>query len=131
MRSDPYELTVALDDAGEASGSLYLDDFETFGFTGGAFHKSVFTFAGGKLSANAGNDCDARAAALGIAADAGSFAPTNVVERVVVLGLAAPPTAVSQSGKAVEFAWNAEAGALVLRAPNVAVAGAWEIALTF
>ncbi|KAH8097590.1 alpha-1,3-glucosidase [Aureococcus anophagefferens] len=131
MRSDPYELTVALDDAGEASGSLYLDDFETFGFTGGAFHKSVFTFAGGKLSANAGNDCDARAAALGIAADAGSFAPTNVVERVVVLGLAAPPTAVSQSGKAVEFAWNSEASSLVLRAPNVAVAGAWEIALTF
>ena len=131
MRSDPYELTVALDDAGEASGSLYLDDFETFGFTGGAFHKSVFTFAGGKLSANAGNDCDARAAALGIAADAGSFAPTNVVERVVVLGLAAPPTAVSQGGKAVEFAWNSDASALVLRAPNVAVAGAWEIALTF
>ncbi|KAH8074777.1 alpha-1,3-glucosidase [Aureococcus anophagefferens] len=130
-RSDPYELTVALDDAGEASGSLYLDDFETFGFTGGAFHKSVFTFAGGKLSANAGNDCDARAAALGIAADAGSFAPTNVVERVVVLGLAAPPTAVSQGGKAVEFAWNSEASSLVLRAPNVAVAGAWEIALTF
>ncbi|KAH8053123.1 alpha-1,3-glucosidase [Aureococcus anophagefferens] len=99
MRSDPYELTVALDDAGEASGSLYLDDFETFGFTGGAFHKSLRADERGRARRRAG---PRRAADGGVA-----------------------------GRKAVEFAWNSEASSLVLRAPNVAVAGAWEIALTF
>ena len=33
MKEDPYTLYVALDDSKEASGTLYMDDGETFGCT--------------------------------------------------------------------------------------------------
>jgi len=131
MKADPYELTIALDEAGEASGDLYLDDQETFGFVQGAFRKTTFSVSGNKLSAAASDSCDARSRSLGILADAGSYAPANEVERIVVLGLAAPPTAVATAGRALDFVWNEAARSLVVRKPGLKVAGEWTVEFSF
>jgi len=132
MADDPYELTVALDADGTAEGDLYVDDLTTFGFRdNGAFHKTRFSFAGGKLTASAANTCDARARALGIASDLGSYHPANEVERVVILGLEAPPAGVTTGGRAVDFSWSADAKALVLRKPGVLVVEEWVVELAF
>ena len=73
---------------------------------------------------------DARARALGVeAADGGGFAPANVVERIVMLGLPASPKAVAVAGRAVDFSWTA--GALTIRRPDLPMAGAWAVDFTF
>jgi len=133
MANDPYELTVALDANGAAAGDLYLDDFSTFGFLDGAFHRATFSFADGVLAAGESNDCDARAASLGVVADAGSFAPQNLIERVIILGLDRAPTGATLGVERIDLAvqWNADAKSATIRAPRVLAAGAWEIALTF
>ena len=89
MATDPYELTVALDSNGAAAGEVFLDDGVSFDFVRGGFARTAFSYANGKLSAAPAHECDARARTLGVEADAatGAFAPANVVERIVVLGL--------------------------------------------
>ena len=46
MRWDPFTLVVALDKAGNAQGTLYLDDGESFDYTSGAYIHRRFTFSG-------------------------------------------------------------------------------------
>merc|ERR1719460_1921684 len=96
-----------------------------------SFARTAFSYANGKLSAAPAHECDARARALGVEADAatGAFAPANVVERIVVLGLPASPKAVTVAGRAVDFSWTA--GALTIRRPDLPMAGAWAVDFTF
>ena len=131
MTTDPYELTVALDSNGAAAGEVFLDDGVSFDFVRGGFARTAFSYANGKLSAAPAHECDARARALGVEADAatGAFAPANVVERIVVLGLPASPKAVAVAGRAVDFSWTA--GALTIRRPDLPMAGAWAVDFTF
>ncbi|CAG8540535.1 11107_t:CDS:10, partial [Funneliformis mosseae] len=49
MRSDPFTLLVALDKKGEATGSLYLDDGETYEYQKGHFIHRKFNFTSRKL----------------------------------------------------------------------------------
>ncbi len=131
MATDPYELTVALDANGAAAGEVFLDDGVSFDFVRGGFARTAFSYANGKLSAAPAHECDARARALGVETDAatGAFAPANVVERIVVLGLPASPKAVAVAGRAVDFSWTA--GALTIRRPDLPMAGAWEVDFSF
>lgn len=50
MKWDPYTLVIVLDKNGEAEGSLYVDDGETFDFESGAYIHRRFTFSGSTLS---------------------------------------------------------------------------------
>jgi len=131
MAADPFELTVALDANGAAAGEVFLDDGVSFDFMRGGFARTALSYANGRLTAAPAHECDARARALGVEAEAatGAFAPANVVERVVVLGLASAPKSVAVAGRAVDFSWTA--GALTIRRPELPMAGAWEVILSF
>ena len=76
MARDPYTIVVYPDARGEASGTLYVDDGETTDYESGSFALLRFAFAGGRLSV----EVDA----------AGALRSTVSVERVVVMGGAAP-----------------------------------------
>lgn len=74
MEHDPYTLVVYPDSAGQASGSLYVDDGETTDYETGSFAIVRFNFANGKLS-------------IGVDAAAVSTLHKTVdIERVVVMG---------------------------------------------
>ena len=126
QRGDPYTLIVALDDAGAAAGSLYLDDGRTFAFLEGAYLDADITFANLTLRyapAHAG------------------VQPPETFERVVILGRrhVAPAAAYAaewvEAGTAVEVARGGGVvggfgrDALVLRNPQTPVASAWTLRL--
>lgn len=46
MKYDPFTLVVVLDKDGNAAGTLYIDDGETFDYQGGAFIHRRFSFDG-------------------------------------------------------------------------------------
>lgn len=52
MFDDPFQLVVALDDHGAASGVLYVDDGETFGYKHGHSLEIALTMRGHQLTAN-------------------------------------------------------------------------------
>ena len=132
MATDPYELTVALDSAGQAQGELFLDDGTTFGCVKrGAFARTSFTFAKKQLTAQPA-EASTRAQSLGVQisqADAAYQAPANQVERLIVLGLDAKPTRVvhAQDARDLETTWDATAKKLTLRKPQLAAAGGWTL----
>ena len=132
MFHDPYTLTVALDKAGGAAGTLYLDDEHTFNHQRGLYRYRKFSYS----------------AADGIfrGADAGAegkeYAPKNVVERIVFLGLPSTPSSVSvvsEVGKslpeprplAFAVAPNTGGKGIVIRKPAVRVGYDFEIKLEF
>lgn len=126
QRDDPFTLVVALDDAGAASGSLYLDDSRTFAFLEGAYLEADITFS----------DLTLRY----VPRHTGMQGP-ETFERVVVLGRqhVAPEATYKatwvEQGTEVEVArgdaavggWCHEA--LVLRNPQTPVAAAWTLRL--
>lgn len=50
MKYDPYTLVIVLDKNGEADGTLYVDDGETFDYERGAYIHRQFRFQGSTLS---------------------------------------------------------------------------------
>jgi alpha 1,3-glucosidase len=48
MRFDPYTLVVVLDQAGDATGTLYVDDGESFDYQEGAYIHRRFTYSSAK-----------------------------------------------------------------------------------
>ncbi|KAL9128057.1 MAG: hypothetical protein Q9217_003196, partial [Psora testacea] len=52
MKWDPYTLLIVLDKDGKASGSLYIDDGESFNYQSGAYIHRKFDFINGQLSSS-------------------------------------------------------------------------------
>ncbi|RVX71374.1 hypothetical protein B0A52_04948 [Exophiala mesophila] len=52
MKWDPYTLVIVLDKKGEATGTLYADDGETFDYQHGAYVHRQFTFSNNKLTSS-------------------------------------------------------------------------------
>ena len=84
MRYDPFTLVVALDKDGSASGTIYLDDGETFDYQQGAFIHRRFNFDGKRnILTSANLDTTSRTAKL----DAYLKSMENVrVEKVIIVG---------------------------------------------
>ncbi|CAI6307705.1 unnamed protein product [Periconia digitata] len=84
MRYDPFTLVVALDKDGSASGTLYLDDGETFDYQQGAFIHRRFSFDGKRAILTSSNlDNSSRSAKL----DAYLKTMDKVrVEKVIIVG---------------------------------------------
>ncbi|KAF1848001.1 glycoside hydrolase family 31 protein [Cucurbitaria berberidis CBS 394.84] len=55
MKFDPFTLVVVLDKAGDAEGTLYLDDGETFDYQQGAFIHRQFSFDGARQVLSSAN----------------------------------------------------------------------------
>jgi alpha 1,3-glucosidase len=55
MKYDPFTLVVVLDKDGNASGTLYIDDGETFDYQLGAFIHRTFNFDGSRQILTSGN----------------------------------------------------------------------------
>ncbi|TPX32725.1 hypothetical protein SmJEL517_g04192 [Synchytrium microbalum] len=90
MKRDPFTLVIALDekasaDFGEATGSLYLDDGETFAFQKGEFIHTTFTFGHNTLTAVVSPKS---AAALRSSSNAGASGVFEArVERLILVGV--------------------------------------------
>ncbi|KAI2695470.1 CAZyme family GH31 [Penicillium roqueforti] len=134
MRWDPYTLVITIDKNGEAEGSLYVDDGETFDYERGAYIHRRFNYRDSVLSSK----------------DIGTNGPKTAeylktmagvtVERVVIVD---PPAewkaknivsviedgAKSGSTASLEF-YEQEAGRasyVVVKKPNVGIGKAWRI----
>ncbi|CAG0904585.1 unnamed protein product [Cyprideis torosa] len=118
---DPFTLVVAVNATGQAHGSLYMDDGETFDYQKGKYLYLEFTFDQGKLSSKLKSG--------------GDFQTDAWLERVVVLGLEREPSHVQlQEENAVEsheLRWSHDpsSGAVVIRKPGVQMGVAWSISI--
>ncbi|CAG8642958.1 19024_t:CDS:10, partial [Racocetra persica] len=86
MRTDPFTLLIALDKNGKATGSLYLDDGETYDYEKGHFVHLQFNFEARILTSESlsllKNDKNLYAKSIN----------SVRVERIIVLGLDVKPT---------------------------------------
>ncbi|CAG8015133.1 unnamed protein product [Penicillium olsonii] len=134
MRWDPYTLILTLDKNGEAEGTLYVDDGETFDYERGAYIHRRFNYRESALSSE---DIGTKGAKTAEYLKAMSGV---TVERVVVVD---PPTewkdkqtvtviedgAKSASTASLEF-YEQEAGKApyaVVKKPNVGIGKTWRI----
>tara|TARA_B110001452_G_scaffold197556_1_gene167493 strand:+ start:670 stop:3537 length:2868 start_codon:yes stop_codon:yes gene_type:complete len=121
MGGDPYTLVVAPDATGAASGQLYLDEGDGFGYRDSdAYHLRTYTYGAQALTSSA--------------AHAGQgWTPPNTLERVEVLGVAAAPARVSLTHKGatreLSFHMADDRGRLVIRKPDVPMSDEWTITL--
>lgn len=139
MRYDPFTLVVVLGKGGNAEGSLYLDDGETFDYQQGAYiHRNfVFDKSSSTLSSHdVGIKGSKTAAYLQTMADVR-------VEKVIVVGapaawrnrnevtVAEEGAKTSESTRKAELSWHAgssgKAAWAVVRDPKVAIGKGWRI----
>lgn len=154
MRHDPFTLRVALSSDGSATGEVYLDDGEGYGYTSGEY---VWRQFGAEMKKGGwGKAEELKIWSKDLAMQGGSndvvvHNPANAfaesvsgvrVERVIVLGVGSRPTAVRVNGGAmVEWEWQegigssatteGKGGVLVIRDPAVGVASDWQITVVF
>ncbi|KAI9824990.1 MAG: hypothetical protein M1819_000788 [Sarea resinae] len=155
MRWDPFTLVVALDKEGNAEGTLYLDDGETFDFQQGAFIHRRFSFSTTSSSSSVLTSDDLAASAKGPKTAAYLKSMSGVrVEKIVIVG--APASWATKSDVSIEeenvkgskgghqsrkasLAYRGgggtgagedkdKAGWAVVRDPGVPIGGAWKIA---
>lgn len=120
---------VAPDANGNAEGTLYLDDGDSFDHQRGHRRLRKFVY-------RTGPGAVAVFKSEAVSPDK-QFAPPNTVERVVIMGVARSPVAVeAQDGKEatasrVSFTYDAATHTVTLRKPDVKVAYDWTITLSF
>lgn len=121
MFYDPYTLIVAPDANDEATGQLYLDDEASLAHeTKGKFALRQFSYHRGVLNCSGSGD----------------YAPPNVVERVVIAGMAKVPKRVvlSQANVAsvdLVFFHDAANKVVTLKKPDVRADQDWTITFDF
>ncbi|KAI9822527.1 MAG: hypothetical protein M1827_000246 [Pycnora praestabilis] len=136
MRWDPFTLVVVMDKAGNAEGSLYLDDGETFDYQSGAYIHRKFSFD--KASSSLASE-DLGTKGSKTAAYLKTMAKVRV-EKVVVIGArnewAAKKDVMiiedgSKTAARADFSYHAAEGNkgawVVVRDPKVAIGNSWKI----
>ncbi|KAK2814169.1 hypothetical protein FQN50_000573 [Emmonsiellopsis sp. PD_5] len=134
MKWDPYTLVVVLDRNGQAEGTLYVDDGETYDYEKGAFIHRRFSFAESALSTQ---DIGAKGTKTG------EYLATMVgvrVEKIIVVG--APSQWKDKSSVLVmeegsfsatqaSLQWHAQrdgkAAYAVVKNPGVSIGALWKI----
>uniref|UniRef100_A0A7S2PTL2 Glucosidase II subunit alpha n=2 Tax=Leptocylindrus danicus TaxID=163516 RepID=A0A7S2PTL2_9STRA len=122
MVNDPYTLYIALDEHGNAEGSLYSDDQHTFDYKSGKYTMSKFVMSGNSLyhesiSQEKWNNSEGE------------------IERIVIMGMDYVPAEVSvviSGGEPLKVAYMYEGASkvLVIRKPGVSTSADWSIALS-
>lgn len=150
---DPFTLTVAVGADGTASGTLYLDDGQTYAHEAGAFVWRRFSFDGHALTSEDELARRSRRAEPADSPTAAFSAPATAkdnayaadlerrgvrVERIIVLGLAGAPTRVGGGGEESESApltftytpaRSGTASELVIKDPQLRITDDWTLRL--
>jgi len=119
MLRDPYTLVITLTQAGTASGELYVDDGKTFAFQKNQYSWRKFEFKDGKLTNKVHPSAHKDA----------SFTSEATVERIILLGLKAKPSAVRAEAKNLESMYNGALKQLVIRKPDLVATADWTVTL--
>lgn len=118
--NDPYTLIVAVDRNGSASGTLYIDDGQSFDYRKKKYLYLSLEFKGNKLSSRY--------------IDTARYPSRSWLERVVILGLPAGVTSAQAESKSagrvtLETTYNTETQSIIVRKPAVSMAEEWTIVL--
>jgi alpha 1,3-glucosidase len=137
MAADPYTLVVTLDARATAAGTLYLDDGASLDYAKkNAFRLRNFTYAP-VASPGAAAGAPQQHALRATAGGGGkAWAPANTVERIIIAGAGRAPTAAAAADadeplRPLAFDYDAAADVITLRKPDVKVAFAWVVTITF
>ncbi|XP_074037232.1 neutral alpha-glucosidase AB [Leptinotarsa decemlineata] len=120
MHEDPYTLYVALDSKGSASGRLYVDDRESYGYKNGKYLYLHLRFENGQFSSSPIDKTD--------------YPTKEWVERVVILGAPKGTVGANLSSRSMgtvrlETSYSDDGRALVVRKPGVSIREAFTIKL--
>ncbi|KLJ12136.1 alpha 1,3-glucosidase [Blastomyces silverae] len=134
MKWDPYTLVVTLDKNGQAEGTLYVDDGETFDYQSGAYIHRRFTFSESSLSST---DIGTKGTKTG------QYLKTMAGVRVEKIIIVDAPDAWeskstvlvleegSQTGSQASLQWHAKQGGkaayAVVKDPGVSIGNLWKI----
>ena len=129
MKKDPYTLYVALDADMLASGTLYMDDEETFGYK----KRDEYALAALSADLNAGKLQNEVTVGSGWTSKVGSMAADRMVERVIVMGVKKAPSQITVSGNAepLSFLYDKDKQLLTIRKPEVSALQNWVMSFTF
>jgi len=129
MKADPYTLFIALDSSKRASGSLYMDDEETFAhMTNDECAEASFV---ADFSSSASVISNSVSVGDGWIDNALTMSTDRAIERIVIMGVEAEPKSIAQDGEEVYFHFDADNHLLVLRKPYVSALLDWELAVVF
>ncbi|PGG96710.1 hypothetical protein AJ79_09480 [Helicocarpus griseus UAMH5409] len=134
MKWDPFTLVVALDRNGQADGTLYVDDGETYDYQNGAYIHRRFSFSSSSLSSE---DIGAKGTKTG------QYLKTMAgvrVEKIIIVGAPAEwegKSSVlvleegSHTGSQASLQWFAKQGGkaayAVVKDPGVSIGNLWKI----
>ena len=127
MTRDPYTLYVALDKDGRASGSLYMDDENTFNYS----TKNEFASANILVEINGSRGRIRNAPTVGDGWKGTSEESNKMIERIVVMGVETHPSSVDEVGESLGFTHDSNAHVLVIRKPELSALVDWEVNITF
>ncbi|KAK4003509.1 hypothetical protein OUZ56_005269 [Daphnia magna] len=116
MTKDPYTFIVTLDKQGKAQGRLYIDDGQSLEYQKGSYITLELNMEGHTLSSKVTNQ--------------GAFETPESIDKIVIVGLSrAPSSIVDNTGRILEYRYDATSQALVLRKPNFSVSNEWSVNL--
>ncbi|XP_060808019.1 neutral alpha-glucosidase AB [Amyelois transitella] len=122
MAADPYTLVVALDANNTASGTLYIDDGETYEYRNNKYIYAKLEYSPEIMSYTFINEN-------------ASYATRSWVERIVIAGIKAPPKTakLTQGDKQTSLLMTLHKGndVLVIRKPGASMAKPWKINFSY
>ena len=125
MKSDPYTLYVALDNAMQARGELYMDDEETFGYQTRAENANA-TFTA-DFSSDEGFLKNEVTVGSGWTEHVDNLVNDRQIERIIIMGMKKSPKSISLGQASLEFSYNAGSSLVVVRKPEVPAISEWSI----
>ncbi|XP_072933966.1 neutral alpha-glucosidase AB [Epargyreus clarus] len=122
MTNDPYTLIVALDANNTATGTIFIDDGESFDYREGKYIYARFTY-------------DKNGITYKFIDDKSSYPTRSWVERIVVAGIKSPPKVarLRQGDVTTALLMTLHRGndVLVVRKPGASMAQEWSIEFTY
>lgn len=126
MKNDPYTLYVALDKDEVASGNLYMDDEESFGYE----RRGEFAEASFSADLKNGSISNAVHVGPGWVPIVDGLKSHRMVERIVIMGVKKSPKMIAGGeGGTIDFEYDSTSKVLVLRKPLVSALEPWQITI--
>lgn len=125
MTKDPYTLYIALDKTMTATGTLYMDDEESFDHERKAeYALATFTADFSSNTASISNSVDL---GDGWAGHLDAVPHAFTIERIIVMGVQEPPNRVDVGSSTLGFTYDSQAKVLVIRRPSISALSNWEM----